>query len=168
MTGEHTHHGKWSDRGVPHKGWNCVGIEDLGEPSQMCEMCESVEIRYVHHMEHDDWTGGLAVGCVCAENMENDYVRPRQREKRLKSAARRRRTWPSRKWRTSFKGNPYLNTEGYNITVFPAKDRTKEWRIRVQNRETGEERAGNKLYDSGYEAKLAALDALLWAKDHLR
>jgi hypothetical protein len=25
--------GKWSAAGVPHKGWVCVDIEDLGEPS---------------------------------------------------------------------------------------------------------------------------------------
>lgn len=25
--------GKWSKAGVPHKGWHCVDIEDLGEPA---------------------------------------------------------------------------------------------------------------------------------------
>jgi hypothetical protein len=43
--------GKWSQPGVPHKGWVCVDIEDLGEPSLTCEMCESQNIRYVHYME---------------------------------------------------------------------------------------------------------------------
>jgi hypothetical protein len=74
MTRDHTSHGKWSEAGVPKKGWSCVGVEDLGEPSQLCEMCESVTIRYVHYMEHDQTTESLAVGCVCAEYMEEDYV----------------------------------------------------------------------------------------------
>lgn len=60
----HTNHGKWSDPGVPHKGWSCVGIEDLGEPSQTCEMCESIDIRCAHVMSHPDYPGELAVGCV--------------------------------------------------------------------------------------------------------
>lgn len=43
--------GKWSAAGVPHRGWHCVDIEDLGEPQAECEMCESQTIRYVHHIE---------------------------------------------------------------------------------------------------------------------
>ena len=41
--------GKWSQAGVPHKGWIWVDIEDLGEPSATCEMCETQEIRYVQY-----------------------------------------------------------------------------------------------------------------------
>ena len=44
--------GKWSRVGVPHKGWTCVNVEDLGEPEAVCEMCEIQQIRYVHWMEH--------------------------------------------------------------------------------------------------------------------
>lgn len=58
--------GKWSQPGVPHKGWTCLDIEDLGEPSATCEMCEAQEIRYVHHMEHPNYSGSLGCGCVCA------------------------------------------------------------------------------------------------------
>ena len=50
----HTRRGKWSEAGVPKKGWTCVGVEDLEEPSQLCEMCDSAEIRYAHIMEHPD------------------------------------------------------------------------------------------------------------------
>ncbi|GHV31592.1 hypothetical protein AGMMS4952_20620 [Spirochaetia bacterium] len=55
--------GKWSDKGVPHKGWKCIDIEDLGEPSLTCEMCESQEIRYVHYMKHPGYKDILKVGC---------------------------------------------------------------------------------------------------------
>lgn len=80
----HTRRGKWSEAGVPKKGWTCVGVEDLEEPSQLCEMCDSAKIRYAHIMEHPDYPGSLQVGCVCAELMEEDYKRPREREKRQK------------------------------------------------------------------------------------
>ena len=62
--------GKWSTGNVPHKGWACVGVEDLGEPGQICEMCETQDIRYIHYMEHPEYSHILEVGCVCAENME--------------------------------------------------------------------------------------------------
>lgn len=165
----HTDRGKWSQPGVPHRGWVCVGIEDLEEPSQYCEMCESVEIRYVHFMEHSEYPETLGVGCICAEHMESDYVNPRLREKRLKSKARRRRSWSEREWRVSAKGNAYLNTEGFNLTVLPASDRKgRFWALRVTYRATGASQRGRRRYASEGEAKKAALDALLWAKQHLK
>lgn len=160
----HTHRGKWSEAGVPKKGWTCVGIDDLEEPSQLCEMCESVEIRYVHVMEHPDYDGQLQVGCVCAEHMEEDYKRPREREKRLKRAARRRKSWSQRTWLTSRQGNLYINTEGFNLTIY---SHGRGWGVRVVNRESGAAQSGRKVYPTESEAKAAALNALLWAKDHL-
>jgi hypothetical protein len=44
--------GKWSRAGVPHKGWECVDVEDLENDRAICEMCEVTEIRYVHTMVH--------------------------------------------------------------------------------------------------------------------
>src|ERR1700732_4267397 len=103
-----TTHGKWSESGVPHKGWMCIGVEDLGAPDAVCEMCETQEIRYVHAMTHPDYAGELHVGCGCAEKMEDDYVRPRLREKALRSAAGRKKRWLARRWRESARGNPYI------------------------------------------------------------
>jgi hypothetical protein len=71
-------------------------------------MCESTQIRYVHVMEHPDYPEMLGVGCVCAEHMEQDYVRPRLREQNLRSKSQRRKTWIRRNWRTSAKGNANL------------------------------------------------------------
>ena len=165
----HTNRGKWSQPDVPHKGWACVGSEDLEEPSQLCEMCESVEIRYAHFMQHPDYPESLTVGCVCAEHMEGDYVNPRQREKRLKGLARRRQSWSKRQWRLSGKGNPYLNTEGFNLTVFQVADQKGSyWSVKVSRRSTGASQMGHRRYDCMEDAKKAALDALVWAKDHLR
>jgi hypothetical protein len=93
-----TAHGKWSQPGLPHRGWVCVDVEDLGSPSVICEMCEAAEIRYVHHMQHADYLRGLGVGCVFAENMEQDYVGPWLCEIALRQRATRRCTWGRRQW----------------------------------------------------------------------
>lgn len=90
-------HGKWVQPGVPHKGWTCVDLDDLGVPDAVCEMCETQEIRYVHYMQHRDYPAVLGVGCVCAEYMEQDYEAPRQRERNLVNAARRRERWLKRR-----------------------------------------------------------------------
>ena len=140
-----------------------MGIDDLEEPSQLCEMCESVEIRYVHVMEHPDYDGQLQVGCVCAEHMEEDYKRPREREKRLKRAARRRKSWSQRTWLTSRQGNLYINTEGFNLTIY---SHGRGWGVRVVNRESGAAQSGRKVYPTESRRR-PPHSALLWAKDHL-
>lgn len=168
MTRDHTKRGKWSQSGVPHKGWTCVGVEDLGDPSAVCEMCESVEIRYVHHMEHSEFPEALGVGCVCAEHMENDYLRPREREAKLRMASRRRRNWHKRKWYVSQSENFYLNTDGFNIQVYRVDAHSRAWMIAVVNRTSLNRRQGRKSYLTAEDGKRAAFDALLWAKEHLR
>lgn len=109
--------GKWAQPSVPHKGWQCVDVEDLGDPSAICEMCEAHEIRYIHHMQHPAYPDSLGCGCVCAGHMENDYEGARLREKGLRNASSRRKRWLTRDWRTSRSGNPFLNADGYNIVV---------------------------------------------------
>lgn len=165
MNSQHTVRGKWSEVSVPHKGWSCTGIDDLGEPSQTCEMCESVEIRYVHYMEHPDYPSQLAVGCVCAEHMEDDYVAPKRREKSLRSLASRRKSWSSRKWKKSAKGNAYIRTEGFIVTL--AKDAQEKWYIAVSKAGVNQPKYGRLKYSNIDDAKREALPALLWAKEHL-
>lgn len=54
--------GLWNVEGVPHKGWKCIGVADLGEyvaadeeiEYAQCEMCGKESIRYVHSMKHPD------------------------------------------------------------------------------------------------------------------
>ncbi len=63
-------YGNWSKPGLPHTDWNDTGVEDLGQPSQKCEMCESRTIRYAHRMWHPTYPRILYVGAVCARNMK--------------------------------------------------------------------------------------------------
>jgi len=113
------HRGKWSEKKVPHRGWRCIDIEDLGEPARICDMCESQEIRYVHYMEHDDYLEILAVGCICAGHMEQDLESARHRDRMMVSRVSKRRRWLTRKWRVSAKGNEWIQADGYRVTVLP-------------------------------------------------
>lgn len=153
---------------MPHRGWTFVGDEDLGEPSKLCEMCESQDVRYVQYLEHPDYPETLAVGCVCAERMEEDYVNPRKRERRLQNIAKRRANWPKRNWQISQKGNSYLNTDGFNLTVFETHDEEGSfWALTVTNRSTAASKRGKGRYTSKQAAKSAAFDALIWAIENL-
>lgn len=156
-------HGKWSQPNVPHKGWICVDVEDLGSPDSVCEMCEIQEIRYVHHMQHSDFAGDLGVGCVCAEYMEGDYVAPRRRESVLRNAAQRKRRWLVRKWRVSANGNFFLNADGFNVTIY--KKANGKWGGRLEDRESGNAHLSRKEYPTEDTAKLAAFDGMIFLKN---
>ena len=78
-------------------------------------------------MEHNNYSDTLRVGCICAEKMSNDYLYPKRRERKLKNRALRRKKWLTRKWRTSDKGNDYLNIKEHNIGVY--KNRYGKWRL---------------------------------------
>jgi len=153
--------GKWSQTGVPHKGWVCNGIDDLGAPDATCEMCEVQPIRYVHYMAHLDYPDELAVGCVCAGHMEQDYAAARDRERVLRNAARRRLNWLSRKRKVSRNGNPYLDTDGFNIVVFP---KGQSWSARIVEKATDETHFARRQYETEDKAKLGAFDAMNFLK----
>lgn len=104
-------HGKWSETGVPHSGWVCIGFEDLGDESITCEMCGSARVRYVHTMYHA--TGlTLECGCVCAGNMEGDTLAAKARETRAKN---------ERKGRTTRLGRATTWLEGW----FPSRNNSE-------------------------------------------
>jgi hypothetical protein len=147
--------GKWSVASVPHKGWECVGIEDLGYPDAICEMCEAQTIRYVHHMRHPQYAGALAVGCVCAGHMEADLVAAERRDNLMKSRAQKRRRWLSRRWKVSAKGNHWLAGDGFRITIHPAGAR---WRVTVAAIDDSYLQHAWRMYTTRDLAKLAGFD----------
>ncbi|MCH7499247.1 MAG: hypothetical protein IH886_04455 [Nitrospinae bacterium] len=163
MNRENKGSGKWCQLGVPHKGWACTGIEDLGTSEAICQMCETQPIRYVHYMAHPDYSDVLGVGCVCAEHMEENYERAKTRERNLKNAAQRKKNWLKRQWRVSqIKGNPYLNTDGYNIVIFKKfHPLGLRWSFRITESESETGAFSQRLYESEDQAKLAAFDAMI-------
>ncbi len=156
-------YGKWSQQGVPHKGWSCVHVEDLEPSTAICEMCERQEIRYVHYMQHPDFSGELGVGCVCAGRMEDNYRAPQKREGNLQNVARRRKNWLSRQWRISNKGNHFLNTDGLNIVIFQKRD--SSWGGRIEGARNGRTIFSRRHYKTREQAKLAAFDAMIFLKN---
>ncbi|MBL8812122.1 MAG: hypothetical protein JNM43_18305 [Planctomycetaceae bacterium] len=155
-----TNTGLWSQADVPHRGWHCVGVEDIrpdGQPEDeteyaTCQMCGNERIRFVHMMEHPEFDRVVEAGCVCAEKMSGDYVNPRLQEGRLRKKASRKARWLRRKWRTSHKGNHYLNVDGMNLVVFPAKFKPGRWCFRVDGD------FSRSTYASHDEAKLALFE----------
>jgi hypothetical protein len=149
--------GKWSVAGVPHRGWLCVDIEDLGSPSAECEMCESQTIRYIHHMQHRDYPHVLQVGCVCAGHMEGSLPASRAREASMKSRAGKRSRWHSRRWRCSAKGNPHLKADGYRVTVYK---RGQGWAFTLAPVDGGSVLHARRNFADMFAAKLAAFDSI--------
>ena len=149
--------GKWSQPNVPHKGWVCVDIEDLGEPDLTCEMCESQEIRYVHHMTHEAYSEELQVGCVCAGHMEQDLTAAKNREASMKSRASKRKRWVSRRWKVSVRGNHWIESDGFRVSVY-RKD--KGWGAAVSEVGGTFEKHSRLFYSTEPQAMLAAFDVI--------
>jgi hypothetical protein len=148
--------GKWSLAGVPHSGWTCVDVEDLGEPLAECEMCESQTIRYIHHMEHPNYADVLGVGCVCAGHLEQDASAARGREAAMQSRAGKRMRWLTRRWKTSAKGYPWIRVDGFRVTVYP---RGVGWAATVVRGEDPPIHS-RRNFNSLDQAKLAAFDQI--------
>jgi len=154
--------GKWSEKDVPHSGWTCIQpVEDLGEPSEICQMCEHQTIRYVHIMQHPVYAEALRCGCDCAGKMEGDPEAAIERERRaknkaarLRTSARRRDEFASREWHRSAKGNETAIYREYRITVYPKRGR---WGVTVSRTEEDFVKHGENLYPDAKAAKLRAM-----------
>jgi hypothetical protein len=160
---KHTNRGKWSQPGVPHKGWDCIETYDAEDNMIECQMCESTEVRFVHVMTHRNYSEDLHVGCVCAENMANDYIGPRLRERELLNVAKRRNGWLRRKWKTSHKGVIYLNTDGFHIALF-RNERTGNYSGQIVHQATQFKQRAQKSYRTLDDAKRASFNGLLAMK----
>jgi hypothetical protein len=154
--------GKWAEPGVPHRGWECVHIEDLGEPSATCEMCQVMTIRFVHTMSHPDYGDELRVGCVCAGHMEEDYEAAKSRETAMRARSSRRAKFPDRAgWRLSARGNRFINVGGFNIVAYPTHDHGHSgFSVRVLDKRSGRTVFVPGRYQTQVDAKLAAFDQM--------
>lgn len=113
----------WKRDDVPHSGWTCVGVSDLGAPIGVCEMCGYQIIRYVHHMVHPSYRP-LDVGCICAGKMEGNVEQAIKRENEFKNKEARRENFMKRKWKTSRNGNQYVKIKDHIIVLYRQKDRS--------------------------------------------
>lgn len=147
----------WKRDDVPHSGWACTGITDLGEPADICEMCGHQIIRYVHHMIHPNYRP-LSAGCICAGKMEGDIEAARKRERELRNRAARKENFQKRKWKRSKNGNAYLKIKDHLIVLYKLSEGSK-WKYAIDSKFRDE------LYksrESAIEAAFNALDKVLY------
>ncbi len=120
----------WKRENVPHSGWRCTGITDLGAPVGVCEMCGYQIIRYVHHMEHDEYPLSIGAGCICAGKMEGNVEAAKLREKEFRNRQSRLETFKLRKWKLSKNGNNYIKIKGHLIVLY---HRNGYWKYAIDN-----------------------------------
>ncbi|MBN2021070.1 MAG: hypothetical protein JW749_12705 [Sedimentisphaerales bacterium] len=152
--------GLWDKPGIPHRGWRCVDVYDLREDGSTpeetnyatCEMCGHERIRFVHVLQHNEYENKIRVGCICAEKLTNNYINPKAKETNLAKKAARKSKWLSRRWKTSKKGNPYLNIEGHNLTVFPNKFKPGFWKYQIDGQFSKDS------YPTSEQAKMALFE----------
>lgn len=145
---------------MPRKGWRCVEVYDVRDEGvaaddteyATCEMCGKEQVRFVHIVEHDDFSERLSVGCICAMKLSGDYVNPRDQEVKLKNKALRKKKWLTRKWRVSAKGNEYLNVGGLNLLVLPNRFQEGLWKYKINDR------FSRQSYASAEQAKIALFE----------
>jgi hypothetical protein len=68
-----------------------------------------------------------------------------------------------RQWKTSQKGNPYINADGFNIIVFQRAD--GGWGGRIEDRATTQSIMSRRRYETENQAKLAAFDTMIFLKN---
>jgi len=142
----------WNMDDVPHNGWSCVGVTDLGEACGICEMCGNQIIRYVHHMIHPRYHP-LNAGCICAGKMEDDIAAAKKREQDFKNKQSRRENFHNRKWKQSRNGNSYIKIKDHIVLLYKTKNWIG-WKYSIDNVFC------DKVFKSREEAVDAAFEAL--------
>jgi hypothetical protein len=158
--------GKWAQPEVPHTGWRCTDIEDLGEPATICEMCEVVTIRYVHLMSHGAYPSVLRCGCICAGHMEEDLQGAKDREKWLRGVPGRRKRWlSSPQWKRGRNNAQSRSVSGFRIVVFDNLNGTFSGRVTHEG--TGWVKDSKLRYETADAVKMAAFDVMIGMEKEL-
>ena len=125
-------------------------------------MCESMEIRYVHYMAHPSYPSVLACGEICAGHMEGDLAGAKDRDRAMKSSARKRKAFPRRvAWAYSQNSNPQIKIDAFLVTMF---QKGRFWKGVVHDRLTSGSYFTSERFEGLDEAKMAAYDTMVFAK----
>lgn len=143
----------WKQPLVPHSGWTCVGVQDLGAPVGICQMCGYQIIRYAHLMEHPNYHS-LSVGCVCAGRMEGNVAEAKRRETDFKNRQSRLASFCKRQWKRSRKGNEYLEVGDHIAVLYHDTRGAGGWRYAIDNE------FGKGVYITREQAVIAVFEAL--------
>lgn len=108
----------WKRDDVPHSGWTCIDVTDLGGPFGVCQMCGYQVIRYVHTMKHPDFPAVLGCGCICAGKMEGNIDAAKKREQEFKSKQAIMNRLKEKEFKRSSKGNYFLKYKKHLIVLY--------------------------------------------------
>jgi hypothetical protein len=147
---------------VPHKGWKYVreydALDEQGE-TIICEMCESMAVRFVQVMRNSRYPEELHCGCICAGHMSDDLEAAEYRDARLRSRARRRANFPKRKgWRETEAGLLHIEVDGCHFVV--ASQPGKGFKVGAKDVGQAKHTWGKKIYSSAVAAQMGCFDAL--------
>jgi len=159
--------GKWSQKDVPHLGWTCVDEYDAKEDGGdmiICQMCETMEVRFVHVMENERYPEQLHCGCICAAHMSSELKAAQDRDKRMRSRAKRRLHFHKRGgWKISVHGNPYIEVHGNQAVITRMAD--GRYRVCVRGMHDRKYRWGKKHYATLADAQKGCFDALEYVEE---
>lgn len=133
----------------PFTGWECVGYDDLGEPSGECELC-GTSIRHVFFVQHAKWPS-LEVGEICCDHLTDTTLASNHMDSVRRFEARQQRFIRSTRWKSGDDGTFRIHQKGADLIVEPAGN---EFRLCVNNVR------GKKNFPSVTDAKLLAFELL--------
>lgn len=151
----------WNHPNAPRHGWVCIGVYDVyehGDVLEKCQACGEKKIRYVHIMQHPDYSQTVDAGCHCASKMEMDSNAADIRESDFINKQKRRNNWLKDNWKINEKGNYIKRKEGYIITLF---HRNKKWGYSISKRAQKTSNTpifSQRYYDNVSEAKKASFE----------
>lgn len=101
----------------PFIGWECVGYDDLGEPSGECELCGS-SIRHVFFVRHEKWPS-LEVGETCCDHLTDTTEASNHMDSVRCFEARQHRFIRSSRWKSEAGGLLRIRQKGIDLAVAP-------------------------------------------------
>ena len=148
--------GKWNDLSYLQNPWKFRKIISV-KGRKLCMMCESRWCKYLHFMEGvvNGKKVALAVGCICAGNLEGDIQLAKRREEAFIKKIAKKNRFIKGKWKVSYKKNRYKKIDGFLVTVFPNRYNNKKFDCSIEHLKTGE-----KIYFNNFlSQEQAALEA---------
>ena len=101
---------------MPRDGWQCIGVDDLGDLNGNCELC-GTDIRYVYAIEHQSW-GPMAVGTICCDKLTGTLDASDHHAMHLRTTEALKRFVSSKRWNERAKGGISINQKGIAVSVF--------------------------------------------------
>lgn len=146
--------------GCPQSNWTWAGCTDLKEDAglefddyETCEFCGQESIRFVHSLEHPDWQSTIRVGRICAARYTMTSPQELAAEEAiLRNRSQRRQRFPTHKsWKTSSKGNRYIEYCENHILIMKTP---KGYQVKIGNR------WGDLRFPTEKDAMLRAFDVI--------